>query len=101
MNLNSKKFIKQLMIWVSVIITITGFIIALSVNNDKSIEPKKEILPEPIRISENTTRFHSIGYVDHNISGIHYRIFISSGYGAMSIINVTKDSLEVIKLQKK
>jgi len=63
----------------------------------KTEEPKKVY---PTMISDSNNRYYSIGYVDHTVSEIHYRLF-TTGSGAVTVINVTKDSLEVINLQKK
>jgi len=62
-------------------------------------EPKEDLLSVPIRITEINGRYPSIGYIDHTISGIHYRLFIT-GNGGMSTVNVTKDSLEILYLKR-
>ncbi len=86
-------------IWV--ILAIMLLFCCISCCKPKNSQPSETIenLPYPTKITGTTTRYYSIAFVDHNVSGIHYRIF-TTGDGAVSVVNVTKDSLEIKELQR-
>lgn len=67
--------------------------------NSSESRETRENLPHPTKISESSTTYNSIAFIDHNVSGIHYRIF-TTGNGAVSVVNVTKDSLEIKNLER-
>ena len=95
----TKKYFK-LVLLLSVCILIFAIIFAscCTPKGSDSNEEKVEVYPEPTKISESTSTYNSIAFVDHNVSGIHYRLF-TNGNGAITVVNVTKDSLEIKNLE--
>ena len=58
--------------------------------------------PPPHDIPEDATAissraYYGLGAVEYYASGMHYKVF-SSARGDVFVINITKDSLEVVKL---
>lgn len=43
--------------------------------------------------------FGSLGLIDYKTKGMHYKVFQTSN-GGVDIINITKDSLEIVKLKQ-
>ena len=66
-------------------------------SNSEPTEEQKEVYPT--KISDSNNRYHSLAYVDHTVSGMHYRLF-TTGNGDIYVVNVTKDSLEVKDLER-
>jgi len=65
----------------------------------KSDLVKPELKTQSEVIFECDRNFNTIGIINFNVSDIHYRIFTNS-IGAMYVVNVTKDSLEILNLKK-
>lgn len=66
-------------------------------SNSEPTEEPKEVYPT--KISDSNNRYHSLAYVDHTVSGMHYRLFTTVN-GDIYVVNVTKDSLEVKDLER-
>lgn len=50
-------------------------------------------------ISNGSATYYSVSAVDYSIEEMHYKVLISAD-GDVEVINVTKDSLEVLNLRR-
>lgn len=77
---------------VSFLIMISCFV--SSCNRTKSSDEK----PSEI-VTTGSATYYSVSAVDYYVSGMHYKVF-NSANGGVFVVNITKDSLEVVKQTK-
>jgi len=80
------------------LVTILTLLLVLSCcsGNDNKVTEKEQLREVVI---EGTTLQYKVFSVDYYTSKIHYKVF-SNGKGHVFVVNITKDSLECIKLRK-